>query len=152
MPRFVQSGDLSLIFLGWLDLLETFDAPLCWFFSQTSIQYVLILNWITQIWQSSFIFQRPHLILISKHKNCPGLDIKMMGLKYANVGAFSAVRVGGGGYAVYHAWTYHFMNIDRGSEHFGDLFYPYIFFSLSLSKGWGVGFRVGRTGGEGGGG
>ena len=40
------------------------------------------------------------------------------------------------------------MNIDRGSEHFGDLFYPYIFFSLSLSKGGGVG--VGRTGGGGG--
>ena len=37
------------------------------------------------------------------------------------------------------------MNIDRGSEHFGDLFYPYIFFSLSLSRGGGS--RVGRTGG-----
>ena len=45
----------------------------------------------------------------------------MMGLKYAKDGAFSAMYLGGGGYAVYHAWTYHFINIDGGSEHFAQM-------------------------------
>ena len=66
--------------------------------------------------------------------------------------------IGGGGYAVYHAWTYHFINIDGGSEHFAHMIsfthivYKFYFFSLYLfPKGGKGGGRVGRTQEEGGG-
>ena len=123
---------------------------------------VLILNWIAQILQSSFIFQRPRLILIFKHKNSHGVDIKNAGIKVCKRWCiFSGVSGGGGGggYAVYLAWTFQFINIDRGSEHFALLIffthtvYKFYFFhciSFHRERGGGGG-TVERTGGDGGG-